>query len=120
MALQNIVETSKIIDAISGLETASNAHIEWLKNFHRIIVCGLPFDDALADPEAHTRCFFGRWYYGARDIAVDPELFRQIGETHHDFHRMASEVLTNIREGRAVDEGKYDAFMNVVVQFNDH
>lgn len=121
MALQNIVETSKIIDAISGLEIASNAHIEWLKNFHRIIVCGLPFDSALGDPNADKKCFFGKWYHGkAREITIEPHLFQQIGEAHHDFHRLASEILQRIGRQEAVEEGKYDEFMNTVVRFNDH
>ncbi|KAF0118342.1 MAG: hypothetical protein FD149_755 [Rhodospirillaceae bacterium] len=82
---RNIAETSKVIDSISGLESAANNHIEWIKNFHRIIVC---------DPQAHTKCNFGRWY-DMQNAALfpDEELFLQIGQAHQTFHQLATEIL---------------------------
>lgn len=118
MTSQNIIETSKIIDAISGLETASSAHIEWLKNFHRIIVCGMEFDPKLASPEAHCNCAFGKWYYSQSEI-IDQELFQEIGHTHKAFHGIGSDILQAASSGAAVEQERYDDFMSIVISFND-
>jgi hypothetical protein len=65
-------------------------------------------------PDAHCRCHFGQWYYGA----AHPELqggpwFKNIG-VFHDHARHARLLLIKRNSGQPVSD-EYDQFMDLTV-----
>ncbi|MFN3077989.1 MAG: diguanylate cyclase [Alphaproteobacteria bacterium] len=117
---KDIADVTKGIDRISELEAASGAHIEWLRNFHRIIVCGLPYSEALIAKDAHHNCVFGKWYDSqAVPQGVDGALFERIGQLHQALHEAATRLILTFRRDGQVNQTEYDHFMAEVVTFND-
>ncbi|MBF0562339.1 MAG: diguanylate cyclase [Alphaproteobacteria bacterium] len=117
---KNVAEISKGIDRIGGLETAANAHIEWLRNFHRILVCGLKYSEDLVADNSHHRCLFGQWYDDQASVGdLNGTLFDQIGHSHELFHKMGAHLIRQFRANGIIDKSEYDHFMSEVVTFND-
>jgi diguanylate cyclase len=51
--------------ALTELEQALYNHERWSEELHANVICGVPPDQRDLDDDAHHKCRFGQWYYGA-------------------------------------------------------
>jgi diguanylate cyclase (GGDEF)-like protein len=100
---------------ISQLKEALYNHQQWHGALIRTLVCKLPGDKHDVDPQAHTECRFGQWYYGNT-----PEKLRQhpgfvaMGEEHQRLHHLARLLLIAADSGKPISGLDYDNFANAL------
>lgn len=109
---------STLMTALRELDAGIMNHTSWLKVLHRALISGCAPNVADLLDDAHQRCHFGRWYYGA----THPELqggpwFANIGAFHHTMHDHARLLLAKRNSGEAISPDDYDQFMELAIRF---
>ncbi|MGB0671869.1 MAG: diguanylate cyclase [Rhodospirillales bacterium] len=100
-------------DILDELDSAINDHLEWLKTWHRLMLCvGIPTTTDLAyDP--HHLCRFGSWYVRNQHRGlVNQPVLRNLARLHKDMHDMALGFVERARRGEKPEIETYDAFMD--------
>lgn len=114
MALGEVTR-DELQSVISQLKEALYNHQQWHGALIRTLVCKLPGDKHDVDPQAHTECRFGQWYYGNT-----PEKLRQhpgfvaMGEEHQRLHHLARLLLIAADSGKPISGLDYDNFANAL------
>lgn len=109
---------SNLMNALRELDAGLMNHTSWLKVLHRALISGSTPTSSDLMPDAHCRCHFGLWYYGA----AHPELqggqwFKNIGVFHETMHDHARLLLIKRNSGQAVSPDEYDQFMDLAIRF---
>jgi diguanylate cyclase (GGDEF)-like protein len=105
-------------DILAELECAIADHLEWLKAWHRGLVCDdPPFADDLAfDP--HHLCRFGSWYVRNQHRGlVDQPAVHALARLHKEMHDAAQILTAAARAGRRLQRQTYDVFMDAAAGF---
>lgn len=89
----------------SEIEAALKAHAAWREHFNDILHGRAPFD--LNEVSADDQCKLGKWLVNEGHRMLPLELHDEICAVHHEFHRIAAEILQKIREKRYA-EAKQD------------
>lgn len=106
------------LKTIQDLDRISDAHLQWMSGYHRVLICGAPADPEVAAPDAHRTCAFGTWY-GSLDLAEYQSWsahLKQIDAMHRQMHETAARLL----HGRAkipLFAEEYDRFAEHVYRF---
>lgn len=114
MALKEVTR-DELQAVIAQLKEALYNHQQWHGALIRTLVCKLPGNKHDVNPEAHTDCRFGQWYYGAA-----PEKMRShpgfvaLGEEHQRMHHMARLMLTTADLGNPITTLDFDNFANAL------
>lgn len=90
---------SEIRDTLSTLSLAIENHRKWFDTLHRSIIFKLDFPKDILEELAHTKCQFGKWYYGnsSRNFKHYDE-FNLLEASHrymHDYARALSYAFLN-------------------------
>jgi diguanylate cyclase len=116
--LPPIVELNEALFILKEMDRALSMHLHWLKDLHRVLICGEPPhpDDLL--PDAHHRCNFGVWYLNLPPelLAKEPTILA-LDKPHARMHDAARELLVLHSEKEAIDPDSYDRFMDCAVGF---
>ena len=100
---------------LAQLDQAMYSHQQWHASLIRTIVCHLPPDQHDLNPNAHTACRFGQWYYG-----TIPEKLRKhdgfvaLGVAHQRMHQLAADLLMAAKNSQDVVPFDYDNFVNAL------
>ena len=90
---------SDISDTLTTLDLAIENHRNWFDTLHRSIIFKQDFPADILDELAHTKCQFGKWYYGApSELFKQYDEFRLLEETHRCMHynaRLLSHAFIN-------------------------
>lgn len=80
--------------ALNQLQQALFHHEQWCEALHTTLICSQVPDSRDLDQEAHHKCRFGQWLYGAgsKFLASYPAL-AQIEGSHKKMHDCARELL---------------------------
>ena len=114
MALDEVTR-DELQGVISQLKEALYSHQQWYEYLIRSIVCKLPADQRDIDPDAHTECRFGQWYYStAPDKLRTHPGFVALGEEHQRMHHSARLMLLSANKGAGVSALDYDNFANIL------
>jgi diguanylate cyclase (GGDEF)-like protein len=112
------IEGSQVADFLAHLGHAVQAHRNWLDRLNHALVCQSEIPPADLEPDAHSRCSFGRWYAeaslprGLPDEAL--ERFSRIGIDHQRMHALAREVLLSQDRAHPEASANYLAFTESV------
>jgi diguanylate cyclase (GGDEF)-like protein len=114
MALDE-VSRDELQGVIAQLKEALYNHQQWHGALVRTIVCKLPGDKHDTNPNAHTDCRFGQWYYGkAPENLRNHPGFVALGEEHKRMHNLARLLLFAANAGNPVTALDYDNFSNAL------
>lgn len=114
MALEEVTR-DELQAVIAQLKEALYNHQQWYGALIRTLVCKLPGNKHDIDPEAHTNCRFGQWYYGKA-----PEKMRNhpgyiaLGEEHQRMHHMVRLLLNAADAGNPISTLDFDNFANAL------
>lgn len=114
MALYDVTR-DELQGAIAQLKESLFNHQQWYNALIRTLIAKQPGDKHDMNPEAHTECRFGQWYYSHA-----PEKLRQhpgfiaMGEEHTRMHHMARLMLTTAEAGGTIGTLDYDNFANAL------
>ncbi|MDP4013620.1 MAG: diguanylate cyclase [Candidatus Nanopelagicales bacterium] len=98
----------------TGLDKAGWDHVAWLMDWHRAIMCGVPLERGLEEPDAHNLCGFGQWLYGdGADLLESDDRIQSVERIHRRMHDRAREMLRSARQSGQVDPAEYDDLLNL-------
>lgn len=80
------------------IDAALHAHAAWRAHFKDYLSGRASFDTHLAG--VTDQCAFGRWLANEGHRLMPGEIHGQIIEAHAEFHRVAGEIVRNIKEKR--------------------
>lgn len=107
-----------VLNSLRQLGKAITYHSNWLKEFHRALICDQPMNGDELQDDAHQKCRLGKWYYGDVDESIQAlETFKEVGDLHHSVHQQASRLLEIKYAGQAVSIQSYDEFINIAMLF---
>jgi diguanylate cyclase len=114
MAL-NEVTRDELHAVISQLKEALYNHQQWHGALIRALVCKLPGDKRDTNPEAHSECRFGQWYYSkAPEKLRNHPGFIAMGDEHQRMHHMARLLLLAADAGKPIPPLDFDNFANAL------
>ena len=114
MALDEVTR-DELQGIIAQLKEALYSHQQWFGGLIRTLVCKLPADKHDANPEAHTECRFGQWYYSkAPEKLRHHPGFVAMGEEHKRMHHLARLLLITANAGNTITALDYDNFANTL------
>lgn len=121
MANNDQNSVSRLQDALSmlrELDSAQAKHLQWLKELHRVLICGQSPRPADISADPHLRCPFGKWYYGLPAAQNKAEFKLDSMEVpHQKMHEAARQLLLRHQEGKSIAPGEYEQFMDVALEF---
>lgn len=112
------LSTAYALKTVKELDRSIAMHHQWLKDFHRMIICNEQIDPALAVSDGHLKCDFGRWYATLPDeVFAQEESIRQLAAPHKLMHDNASALLLTLSAGATERQNAYEAFINSALDF---
>jgi diguanylate cyclase len=114
MALDEVTR-DELQGIIGQLKESLYNHQQWYGTLIRTLVCGLPGDKHDINPQAHTECRFGQWYYGkAPEKLIKHPGFIALGAEHEHMHNQARLLLLAVGDGKSITPLDYDHFANAL------
>ena len=111
-----VSSSGDVFDMIDG---TIEEHAEWLKKWHRAIICQAPLDNELLADDPHLQSRFGRWFLANIDKGfLDRAAFGELGKLHETMHYKARDLALLTANGQTIDAGDYDGFIELVTNFN--
>lgn len=109
-------ESREILDAI---DSALEDHAEWLRKWHRAVVCGLPPVCEVVSKHAQYLGHFGSWFdMNSRRSLLDQPVFKQLWAAHVDKHRFGRMLALKAVDGQPLPARDYDTFMKKADRFS--
>lgn len=101
--------------ALGELDQALYNHDQWCEGLYATLICRLTPDERDIDREAHRKCRFGQWLYGAgvAKLRQHPG-FVEIDAEHERMHRSAAQLLLAGAERRPISTADYDRFISAL------
>lgn len=108
-------EAREILAAIDG---AMEEHADWLRKWHRAVVCGLPPVREVVSKHAEYLGRFGSWFdmNSGRNLLNQP-VFQDLWAAHVEMHDLGRLLAIKSVDGELVPAKEYDAFMEKVDRF---
>ncbi len=96
-------------DILELIDRVLDEQADWLRRWHRAMVCGLLPDEEVMAPA-------GSGLYGGRDL-LDQPAFRQLRSIYEDMHRMGNDLARRAAGGERIPARDYDAFDGKSLEF---
>jgi diguanylate cyclase (GGDEF)-like protein len=112
------IDTNKALSIVKELDRALAMHQQWLKDFHRMIICQEPGKMAYTRPDAHLTCEFGRWFNTLPEslLAGLPNV-QQLAGPHKQMHDAARQLLQLLHQESASRQTCYETFVDASLDF---
>jgi len=111
---------SEIRETLSTLNLAIENHRKWFDTLHRSIIFKQEFPKDILDELAHTKCQFGKWYYGnASQPFKQYDEFNLLEATHrymHDNARKLSHAFLNNQSPSIEIYNKFISYQKEVIR----
>lgn len=102
-------EAREILDMMGA---ALDEQREWLRKWHRAVVCGLPPDREVVSPHGAELSRFGTWFdLNRRRGLLDQPAFRQLWTAFVDMREHGRRLSLRAVDGEVLPARDYDAFM---------
>lgn len=112
----NQIRHDKLLLMVEKLDGMLVKHVEWLSLLHKVILCKLPFSNALLWD--HRTCDFGEWYYSMTNPAViETPDFIHLGRLHESLHMAANIMLKQYENNVITGAKEYESFVEVEKDF---
>ncbi len=100
---------------LAELEQALFNHDQWCEGLYGTLICRLPPDQRDMAPDAHQKCRFGQWYYGAGSVKLRQHRgFEEIAIEHQRMHQYARTLLIASTNKVSVSLPDYERFVNAL------
>lgn len=111
-------QNSFIVSAIRQIDSAVMAHVRWVADFNKSLICGSPMDPSVQAPDGYRTCPFGQWLYADRPKEWDEwsAEFDHVESLHRAMHDNAR-ALVKEKSGGAIAPANYDLFMEASLRF---
>lgn len=112
------IDANEALSIVKELDRALAMHQQWLKGFHRLIICDEPAPPACISLDAHLLCDFGRWYGSLNDAMLSqaPDLVA-LAEPHKAMHDSARKLLESLPFGNKARSVSYMVFVDCSLDF---
>lgn len=112
------IDTQKALGIVKELDRALAMHQQWLKDFHRMIICQEPDNMAYIHPDAHLICEFGRWFNALPEslLAGLPNV-QQLSGPHKQMHDAARQLLDLRHQTTSSRQTSYEYFVDTSLDF---
>ena len=111
---------NEIRETLEVLNLAIKNHRKWFDTLHRSIIFNLDFPKDILDELAHTKCQFGKWYYGNLSQAFKQyEEFHLLESSHrymHDYARVLSQAFIENKTPSVDVYNKFLSFQREVIR----
>lgn len=116
--LTKSIDTNQALSIVKELDRALAMHQQWLKDFHRLIICEEPASPVCTDLNAHLLCDFGRWYGTLNEEVLSqvPDI-RELNEPHKLMHDSARKLIESLPFGNEARKNSYMDFIDNSVDF---
>ncbi len=106
-------------DILDAIDAAMEEHVDWLRKWHRAVVCGLPPAREVVSKHAHYLGRFGSWFdiHASRNL-LDQPVFRELWKAHVEKHECGRRLALKAVDGEPLPARDYDAFMDKVDRFS--
>ncbi len=106
-------------DVFDMIEGTIDEHADWLKAWHRTIICQTPLDKKLLGNEPHLESRFGRWFSVNIDKGfLDRAAFGELGKLHEQMHQKGRDLVLLSTAGKSIKPKEYESFIGLVTTFN--
>ena len=106
-------------DILDAIDAAMEEHADWLRKWHRAVVCGLPPAREVVSKHAHYLGRFGSWFdIHASGNLLDQPVFRELWSAHVEKHERGRSLALKAVDGEPLPARDYDAFMEKVDRFS--
>jgi diguanylate cyclase len=100
---------------IGELEQALFNHEQWCEGLYSTLICRLPVDQRDMEPDAHQKCRFGQWYFGAGSEKLRQQRgFEEIAVEHQRMHQYAATLLLASKNQVPVSLLDYERFVSAL------
>ncbi|MFA5082199.1 MAG: diguanylate cyclase [Hydrogenophilaceae bacterium] len=114
------LEREKTQKLSEELENVIAAHLGWFRQFNRMLVCGIGFDNGEADSDAYLKSPFGQWYYRDSGHPLgDLTLFQDMAEIQQAMHECARKSIETVRAGRRPSVEQHDHCIDLALKLNN-
>lgn len=105
-------EPHELEETIKVLNAAIKNHRCWFDKLHTSMLCHQPFPEDILNETAHTRCQFGKWYYGnvSESIKAFSE-FSELEASHKYMHDNARHLAQLCKEKKLITVDDYQPFL---------
>lgn len=106
-------------DILDAIDAAMEEHADWLRKWHRAVVCGLPPAREVVSKHAHYLGRFGSWFdiHSSRNL-LDQPVFQELWSAHVEKHERGRSLALKAIDGEPLPARDYDAFMEKVDRFS--
>ncbi len=97
--------------AVAELGQALFNHEQWCEGLYSTLICRLPPDQRDMEADAHRKCRFGQWYYGAGSTKLRAHRgFEEIAIEHQRMHGYAAALLSALTHQDPISLPDYEHF----------
>ena len=105
-------------EILEMIDTALEEQADWLRKWHRAMVCGVPpAREVICRPGSEIGRF-GSWFdINSKRGLLDQPVFKQLWSTYVDMHRLGNGLAVKAVDGARLAARDYDAFMDKAHEF---
>lgn len=112
------IDTNKALSIIKELDSTLGFHQQWLKKFHRMIICQEKSDFVYMNPDAHLICEFGLWFSAlSQEMLTALPNIRQLADPHKEMHDAARRLLNSLQLESESRQSAYETFVDTSLDF---
>lgn len=113
------LEREEIQLLTEDLEVIIAAHLAWLKQISRTLICASPVNMVDLTEDAHLRTPFGQWYYSleSNPLSENSE-FQALAVTQQNMHNVTRVALQEVLEKRRLEPELFDRCIDLALRLN--
>ncbi len=112
------IPNGELDDVPTAIADAIAEHENWLMDWHRALLCGVPAGDHVLASDAHLTCRFGKWFAANNERGLlDDRLIQDLGRTHRELHEVARELAIPAAAGDRPAADAYDGLAELAGNF---
>lgn len=105
-------------EILEMIDTALEEQADWLRQWHRAMVCGVPPAREVISRPGSEIGRFGSWFdINSKRGLLDQPVFKQLWSTYVDMHRHGRSLAVKAVDGERLAARDYDAFMDEAHEF---
>jgi diguanylate cyclase (GGDEF)-like protein len=113
-----LLSAADALNTVKELDRSLAMHQQWLKDFHKMMICQELGTIAPPNPDAHRHCDFGQWYKSLSEtLFVQEESIRDLHEPHKKMHLAANDLLSQLSQSPGKRQSAYEEFINTSLDF---
>ena len=112
------IDTNAALSIIKELDRTLGMHQQWLKRFHRMIICHEKTDSVYTNPDAHLICEFGLWFASlSQEMLTGLPNLQKLADPHKEMHDAARRLLNTLQLESTPRQCAYETFIDASLDF---